>query len=50
MSYDRPMLRRVLPVLLLLTPFLMADVAPAGSACTCGGGGSDADDDVDRPS
>jgi hypothetical protein len=44
------MLRRWIPVFLVLAPFLMADVAPAGSACSCGGGeGSDADD-VDQPS
>jgi hypothetical protein len=46
----RRMLRRVIPLLLLLSPFLMGDVAPVGSSCTCGGGGSDADDDVDQPS
>ena len=45
------MLRRVIPLLLLLSPFLMGDVAPVGSSCSCGGGeGSDGDDDVDQPS
>jgi hypothetical protein len=45
------MLRRFIPLVLLLSPFLMGDVAPVGSSCSCGGGeGSDADDDVDQPS
>lgn len=47
------MLRRFIPLVLLLSPFLMGDVAPVGSACSCGdGGGSDggSGDDVDQPS